>query len=237
MTDALDLVMDEENTEPQKEETPGKNEVVMGELESKGEETKEKQKEDKKEDKKENKKEDKEEKGKDAVDLVITKDKKELDLQPAEKQLNVKVENHFKRIKLVQDKSLFDKDFLKNNLNSYQYFSCYKKNPATGDECACEKLSCPECMKNNQKMYNLRWDYFINDKARLCSFKKNKVYCNGRYKKVDKIDGIEYSYFYVCGHSGQCEPCSRLNQVIDKYLDPKQLEKLRKRDEKMNYII
>ena len=55
-------------------------------------------------------------------------------------------------------------------------------------------------------------------------------------KKIKFIE-MEYSYFYVCGHSGQCEPCSRLNQVIDKYLDPKQLEKLRKRDEKMNYII
>ena len=237
MTDALDQVMDEENTEPQKEETPGKNEVVMGELESKGEETKEEKKEVKKEYKKENKKETKEEKGKDAVDLVITKDKKELDFYPAQEIHNDKVESHFKRIKLVKNESLFTKDFLKNNLNSYKYFSCGKKNPATGKYCDCESLSCPDCMKNNRKMYDLRWDYFINDRARLCSFKKNKVYCNGRFKKVDKIDGIEYSYFYVCGHSGQCEPCSRLNQVIDKYLDPKQLEKLRKRDEKMNYII
>ena len=237
MTDALDLVMDEENTEPQKEETPGKKEVVMGELESKGEETKEEKKEVKKEYKKENKKETKEEKGKDAVDLVITKDKKELDFYPAQEIHNDKVESHFKRIKLVKNESLFDKDFLKNNLNSYKYFSCGKKNPATGDECACEKLSCPDCMKNNRKMYELRWDYFINDRARLCSFKKNKVYCNGRFKKVDKIDGIDYVYFYVCGHSGQCESCGKLNKVIDKYLDPQQLEKLRKRDEKMNYII
>ena len=90
----MEETVDEQYEEEKKEEkTPGKNEVVMGELESKGEETKEKQKEDVKEDKKE----DKEEKGKDAVDLVITKDKKELDLQPAEKQLNVKVENHFKK--------------------------------------------------------------------------------------------------------------------------------------------
>ena len=65
----------------------------------------------------------------------------------------------------------------------------------------------------------------------------NKVYCNGRYKKVDKKDGIEYAFFYVCGHSGQCEPCARLNQVIDKYIDSQLLEKLRKRDEKMNYNI
>ena len=224
----MDEAVDEQYDEQQKEETEEKKPIEI-QLESKGEKSNEEKKEDKKEKW--------DEKGKDTLALVISKDKKGLELPLADKMFNAEVENHFKRIKLVQDKSLFDKDFLKNNLNSYQYFSCYKKNPATGDECACEKLSCPECMKNNQKMYNLRWDYFINDRARLCSFKKNKVYCNGRFKKVDKIDGIDYVYFYVCGHSGQCESCGKLNKVIDKYLDPQQLEKLRKRDEKMNYII
>ena len=43
----MEETVDEQYEEEKKEEkTPGKNEVVMGELESKGEETKEKQKED-----------------------------------------------------------------------------------------------------------------------------------------------------------------------------------------------
>ena len=227
MDEAVDEQYEEEKQEEKKEVTPGNVKEIQ--MVSKGEETKEEKKLEialKKD----------EEKGKDAVDLIISKDKKELDLPLADKMFNADVENHFKRIEFVRNETKFQEDDLKKNLNSYKYFSCYKPNPATGDECACEKLSCPDCMKKNQKMYGLRWNYFINDKARLCSFRRNKVYCNGRYKKEDKKDGIVYVYFYVCGHSGQCEPCSRLNQVIDKYLDPKMMEKLRKRDEKMNYI-
>ena len=224
----MDDVVNEGYEEQQKEETEEKKPIEI-QLESKGEESKEEKKEDKKEKT--------DEKGKDTLDLVISKDKKGLELPLADKMFNAEVENHFKRIKIKQDKTLFNEDDLKKNLNSYQYFSCYNQNPATGDECACEKLSCPDCMKKNQKMYGLRPNYFINDKAKVCSFKRNKVYCNGRYKKVDKKEGIEYVFFYVCGHSGQCEPCARLNQVIDKYIDSQLLEKLRKRDEKMNYNI
>ena len=224
----MDGLMDQEYEEQQKEETEEKKPIEI-QLESKGEKSNEEKKEDKKEKS--------DEKGKDTLALVISKDKKGLELPLADKMFNAEVENHFKRIKIKQDKTIFNEEDLKKNLNSYQYFSCYKQNPATGDECACEKLSCPDCMKKNQKMYGLRPNYFINDKARVCSFKRNKVYCNGRYKKVDKKDGIEYAFFYVCGHSGQCEPCARLNQVIDKYIDSQLLEKLRKRDEKMNYNI
>ena len=48
--------------------------------------------------------------------------------------------------------------------------------------------------------------------------------------KLKKKDGIDYSYFYRCGHSGYCDACQRINKYIDKYFDSKLLENLRKRD-------
>ena len=206
-------------------------------LEDNNQEQEENQEENKDNKKEENQTENKNE---EAMDVLMEKEQKEGANKFPDENLCNRVISYIKKIKLVENskrEEIFSKEDLENYNESYGIFYCDKNNGIDGQCCQPEQLFCIKCMKNNQKMYNLRWDYFINDKARLCSFKKNKVYCNGRYKKADKIDGIDYVYFYVCGHSGQCEPCSRLNKVIDKYLDPQQLEKLRKRDEKMNYII
>ena len=52
---------------------------------------------------------------------------------------------------------------------------------------------------------------------------------NGIFKK----DGIDYNFYYKCGHSGQCNSCNRLNQVFEKYYDAELLKKLRNRDKKL----
>ena len=71
----------------------------------------------------------------------------------------------------------------------------------------------------------------LNDKGRVCTYKRNKIYCNGKFQKEDNQNGIVYSYNYVCGHSGQCDACKKLSKHYELYFDKNLLEKLRKRDE------
>ena len=88
-------------------------------------------------------------------------------------------------------------------------------------------------MKKNQEMYGLKENYLINDRGRICTFKNGKIYCKGKLSKVENLNGIDYSFFYECGHPRQCEACKRLTKAMDKYFDNDLLAKLRKRDQKM----
>ena len=141
------------------------------------------------------------------------------------------VKSYFKKIQIVQDKSKFSQKELHNYGGSYGMFYCEKK---FGEELYCDQaslMSCPNCMKLNQRMYGLKPHYLINDKGRVCTFKRNQIYCNGRFLKEDDQNGIIYSYNYVCGHSGQCDACKKLSKHYALYFDKNLLEKLRKRDE------
>ena len=141
------------------------------------------------------------------------------------------VKSYFNKIQIVQDKSKFTEDELKNYGGSFGMFYCEKK---FGDELFCDQeslLSCPNCMKLNQRMYGLKPHYLLNSKGRVCTYKRNKIYCNGKFQKEDNQNGIVYSYNYVCGHSGQCDACKKLSKHYELYFDKNLLEKLRKRDE------
>ena len=141
------------------------------------------------------------------------------------------VKSYFDKIQIVQDKSKFTEKELDKYGGSYGMFYCEKK---FGEELFCDQaslLSCPNCMKLNQRMYGLKPHYLLNDKGRVCTYKRNKIYCNGKFLKEDDQNGIVYSYNYVCGHSGQCEACKKLSKHYELYFDKNLLEKLRKRDE------
>ena len=119
------------------------------------------------------------------------------------------------------------------NYTTYGIFYCEKNNTATGEQCLYGKLICPNCMKLTQKMHKLRPNYLINDAGRLCTLKRNKICCGGKFNGIFKKDGIDYNFYYKCGHSGQCNSCNRLNQVFEKYYDAELLKKLRNRDKKL----
>ena len=119
------------------------------------------------------------------------------------------------------------------NYTTYGIFYCEKNNTATGEQCLYGKLICPDCMKLTQKMHKLRPNYLINDAGRLCTLKRNKICCGGKFNGIFKKDGIDYNFYYKCGHSGQCNSCNRLNQVFEKYYDAELLKKLRNRDKKL----
>ena len=119
------------------------------------------------------------------------------------------------------------------NYTTYGIFYCEKNNTATGEQCLYGKLICPNCMKLTQKMHKLRPNYLINDAGRLCTLKRNKICCGGKFNGIFKKNGIDYNFYYKCGHSGQCNSCNRLNQVFEKYYDAELLKKLRNRDKKL----
>ena len=179
--------------------------------------------------KKEDKKEDKKE------EAIDENEKKKLE----EKKKRLEDEdNFFEPVNYFKNKIDIDhfSDQEINNLiditkSSYRLFFCDKSN-GLGGNCMGYQICCPDCMKKNQKLYGLRKHYLINDKRSFCTFKNNSIYCKGKFKKIVKQNGIEYSLLYVCGHSGQCDACKRLTKVMDKYYDSNLLEKLRKRDKK-----
>ena len=188
----------------------------------------------KKEDKKEDKKE---EKNKEAIDSKEEKEEEEEEDPGLKEKLEnedffIRPINNFKNkvFKYNFKKKQIEK-FKKTTFDSYGLFFCYKSN-GLGGECMGEQICCPVCMKKNQKLYGLMKHYLVNDRGRICTFKNNSIYCKGKFKKKDKQNNIDYSFYYVCGHSGQCDACKRLTKVMDKYYDSNLLEKLRKRDKK-----
>ena len=202
MDDALDKLEENEENKDVKEQTDN---VKKEEPETK-EETKKIQIEDKK---------------KDTIESVIETNQKKKKLPSEFFQESGK--SYFNKFKLAKNEKDFPKEQLKKFIASYGYFNC-KTNCKEGE------LSCPECMKLNQKYYGLRPNYLVNDKGRICTFKNNKIYCKGKLTKEVFIGSIKYTYDYVCGHSGQCKSCQELTQVMNKYFDPDLLKKLSKRD-------
>ena len=97
---------------------------------------------------------------------------------------------------------------------------------------------CPNCMKNTQKKYGLKPHYLINSKGRVCTYKRGKMYCKGKFRKLEldngQNKGIKYSYNYVCGHLGQCDSCKSLTKLMDKYFGGELMKKLVERDKNMN---
>lgn len=193
-------------------------------------------------DKKEEKKEEDEEAPteQDLFKIIADNDQKEEKIFPEGKELS-QIKSQFKKINLSEKRTdAVPEDQLKN-LGSYGIFYCYQNNPATGQKCEPEKLICPNCMKNTQKIYGLKPHYLINSMGRVCSYKKGKIFCKGKFSKLEddyyndkNKTQIKYCYNYVCGHSGQCESCKSLTEKMKNYLDSGLLEKLKERDKGLN---
>ena len=139
----------------------------------------------------------------------------------------------------------FKKIKLSNNSNSIENFNesygicfCNKINDFTKSKCEPKNEMCPNCMKNTQKKYGLKPHYLINSKGRVCTYKRGKMYCKGKFRKLEldngQNKGIKYSYNYVCGHSGQCDSCKSLTKLMDKYFGGELMKKLIERDKNMN---
>jgi len=173
---------------------------------------------------------------KDLFDIVAANSKKDEKVFPEGNDLT-KLECFFKKVDISKPKKeLFSENELYNFTGSYGIFYCYKKNDITKSTCEPEKEICPACMKNTQKMYGLKSHYLINSMGRVCTYKRGKIYCLGKFSRIlednTKKNNIKYSFNYVCGHSGQCDSCKSLTEKMEKYFGPELMKKLRERDDK-----
>ena len=153
-------------------------------------------------------------------EIILPKEDEDFDF-------NNPVKCYFEKVKIVTDEA-------KNNseLGSFGMFYCEKESVGNYKCDQEDLLCCPNCMKKVQKIYHLNEKYLVNHRGKVCTLKNNQMYCKGKYRKEVVVNGITYSYNYVCGHSGQCDGCKRLTQFVDKYYPPKLLEKLRQRKKK-----
>jgi len=165
---------------------------------------------------------------------IISKNSKKKNLVlPEGNELN-KIENNFKKITISRPKQeLFNQETMKNFNQKYGIFYCGKNNDITKQECNENNLICPNCMKNTQKMYGLKPHYLINSMGRVCTYKKNKIYCKGRFCRIEEKDKINYSINYVCGHSGQCDSCQQLTKFMIDYFGKSLMTKLEERDKRL----
>ena len=110
--------------------------------------------------------------------------------------------------------------------------------------CMKENGLCQNCMKLNQKYHKLKSNYLINSAGRVCTYKRGKMLCLGKFqrikrekKNVGKCGESDIVYFLdlTCNGTIQCRPCEEIQKYMNKYYSPKMLEKLLKRDEKLGY--
>ena len=145
--------------------------------------------------------------------------------------------SYFKKINIPE----IDKINTDNFESQYGWFYCGQTNEANGNKCELGKEICPKCMKRTQNIYKLKPHYLINSNGRICTYKNNEIYCLGKLQRIEsetkskegKKSEIDYCIDYTCGHTGQCEPCKNLTQIIDKYYDANLIRKLKKRDESL----
>ena len=144
------------------------------------------------------------------------------------------IECFFKKIDISNvRKNLFQPEELKDFYENFGMFFCYKTNEITGSVCCPGNLICPDCMRKTQKMYNLKPHYLINSMRRICTYRKNKICCHGKFTRIEEINKIKYAINYLCGHSGQCDSCKDLMKYKEKYFGEKLMKKLEKRDKEL----
>ena len=160
---------------------------------------------------------------------IFEENKNDKDIIYNENEL-IKFQNYFKNIKPELHEELFTRDDIKYNLQESNIFFCGKINENTGLKCEEGNDICPSCMKKNQKLYGLKAHYLINFAGRVCTYRKDKIYCLCKFNRVEDKFGFEYSLLYVCGQIQQCEPCKKLTQLMNRYFSQKLMKNLKKRD-------
>lgn len=188
------------------------------------------------------KKEEKEEitEEEDFIKIMMANSKKDKMVLPEGNKFQ-KLKCYFKKIKIPKaQKDLFSPEILNNFNEKNGIFFCKKMNEITNEKCEPGKLICQDCMKNTQKMFGLKAHYLINSCGRICTFRKNKIYCLGKFSRIEEENNnnrnaIKYSINYVCGHTGQCESCKNLTEKMEKYFGASLMKQLKDR-EKRNHI-
>jgi len=135
--------------------------------------------------------------------------------------------------------------FVKFFKNEEDIFYCESSdNQVNGKYCFKENEFCPSCMKINQQYHKLKSNYLINAAGRVCTYRKGKMFCLGKFQRVNKVEkiigkgnesNIVYFLDLTCNGKVQCKPCEEIQKNMDKYYSSKMIEQLKKRDEKLGY--
>ena len=110
--------------------------------------------------------------------------------------------------------------------------------------CTKENELCPNCQRLNQKYHKLKSNYLVNSAGRVCTYRKGKMFCLGKFERINKdtlLEGkgkeseIIYKLNLTCNGKVQCNPCERMQNFMKKYYAPEIYENLLKRDAKFGY--
>ena len=171
------------------------------------------------------------------VEDMVSKDKVIIPTpNPEEIEINdgndfKQIKSYFKNIKIPNPSDNQVSNPPENYVDSYGLFLCYKNNDITNKICEPGKEICLKCIKKAQKMYGLKPQYLINSMGRVCTYKNKKMYCRGKFCRIEFKNKIQYHIDFVCGHSGQCDSCKSLTQYMKGYFGEDLMNKLKKRDE------
>jgi len=124
-------------------------------------------------------------------------------------------------------------------------FYCNSKdNHINGLECLIENEICANCQRLNQKYHKLKPNYLINRAGRVCTYRKGKMFCLGKFQRVKKEAAIrekgkesEIAYIInlTCNGKIQCKPCETMQQFMKQYYSHEMYEQLMKRDAQFGY--
>ena len=114
-------------------------------------------------------------------------------------------------------------------------FYCEKNNNINGEDCFMGNELCKTCMTLNQAYYNLKKNYLINGAGRVCTYRKGKMFCKGKFQRVKKERDIQYIIDLTCNGKIQCEPCRRMQENMQKYYEPDLYKAIILRDERLGY--
>ena len=114
-------------------------------------------------------------------------------------------------------------------------FYCNQKNGINGEDCYKYNELCKNCLTLNQAYHKLKKNYLLNGAGRVCTYRKGKMLCLGKFQRVLNERNITYIEDLVCNGKVQCEPCKRMQENMQKYYEPDLYKAIILRDEKLGY--
>ena len=114
-------------------------------------------------------------------------------------------------------------------------FYCDKNNQINDKDCYKYNELCKNCLMLNQAYHKLKKNYLLNGAGRVCTYKKGKMFCLGKFQRVCSEHNIDYIQDLICNGKVQCEPCQRMQENMQKYYEPELYKAIILRDEKLGY--
>ena len=162
--------------------------------------------------------------------------KQQPDLIKDEIKINPYINNFIKNQKMINFNLLENNDNYKGLFfKSYLLFYCKQINGVNNKLCYPGNEMCKTCMKINQKLHKLKKHYLINSAGRACTYRRQKVHCLCHFQRyIDKENKL-FCPDLICFNNDICKPCLEMNKLLNKYLEPELIDKLKKRDEIYGY--